>query len=49
MDRAIEWIGKNKGEIAIGTVVIVGGVAFVLAISPLGWLVLVPVGVAAAT
>jgi aryl-alcohol dehydrogenase-like predicted oxidoreductase len=48
MDRAIDWIRENKEVVTIGTVVIVGGVAFVLAISPPGWLVLIPLGVAAA-
>jgi hypothetical protein len=47
MDRAIDWIREHKGEVAIGTVVIVGGVVFVLAVSPPGWLVLIPLGVAA--
>lgn len=47
MEQAIEWIREHKEEVMVGTLVIAGGVAFVLAISPLGWLVLVPIGVAA--
>jgi hypothetical protein len=42
-----DWIREHKEEVAIGTVVIVGGVVFVLSLSPPGWLVLIPMGVAA--
>ncbi|SEU28176.1 hypothetical protein SAMN05443639_113119 [Stigmatella erecta] len=47
MEQAIDWIREHKEEVMIGTLVIAGGAAFVLAISPLGWLVLVPMGIAA--
>jgi hypothetical protein len=42
VDKAIEWIGEHKTEIAIGTVVVVAGVLFVLAVGPGGALILVP-------
>jgi hypothetical protein len=40
MDDAIEWIREHKAEVAIGTVVIVAGVAFVLATGGSGALIL---------
>ena len=42
MERAIDWIGQHKAEVALGTIIIVGGVAFVLATSGAGALVLIP-------
>ncbi len=48
MDRALEWLREHKGEVTLGTIVVIGGVAFALAISPVGWLVLVPVVAGAA-
>ncbi len=42
MDEAIDWIGSHKDEVAIGTVVIVAGVAFVLATGGSGALILTP-------
>jgi hypothetical protein len=42
MDEAIDWIRSHKAEVAIGTVVIVAGVAFVLATGGSGALVLTP-------
>ncbi len=42
MDEAIDWIQKHKAEVALGTVVIVAGVAFVLATGGAGALVLAP-------
>lgn len=42
MDQAIEWIRAHKAEIALGTVVIVGGAAFVLVTGGSGALLLVP-------
>lgn len=47
MDRAIEWMDGHKGELTVGAIVVVAGVTFALAVNPLGWLVLVPVAVAA--
>lgn len=47
MEQAIDWVRNHKGEITLGTVIIVGGAAFVLAVNPLGWLVLVPLAAAA--
>jgi hypothetical protein len=46
-DRAIEWVRGHKGEVTLGTIVVIGGVAFALAVNPVGWLVLVPVVVVA--
>ncbi|MBM7112904.1 hypothetical protein [Archangium primigenium] len=46
MERALKWIDGHRDELAIGTVVLVAGAAFVLTVSPVGWLVLVPVAAA---
>lgn len=46
MDQAIDWIREHKGGLTLGTIVIVGGVTFVLATNPVGWLVLVPLAAA---
>lgn len=42
MEFAIEWIKDHKAELALGTIVVVGGVAFVLTTGGAGALVLVP-------
>jgi hypothetical protein len=42
MDEAIEWLKAHKAEVALGTVVIVAGVAFVLTTGGSGALILVP-------
>jgi hypothetical protein len=42
MDEAIDWLRNHKAEVALGTVVIVAGVAFVLTTGGAGALVLVP-------
>ncbi|OJH40086.1 hypothetical protein BON30_13575 [Cystobacter ferrugineus] len=42
MDEAIDWIRNHKAEVAIGTVVIVAGVAFVLTTGGSGTLILAP-------
>jgi len=43
MDRAIEWLKDHKAEVSLGTLVLVGGVSFILATNPAGWLILIPV------
>jgi hypothetical protein len=42
VDQAIEWIRNHKAEVALGTVVIVGGVAFVITTGGSGALILAP-------
>lgn len=42
MERAMDWLRRHKAEIALGTIVVVGGVAFVLTLSAVGALVLIP-------
>jgi hypothetical protein len=42
MDEAIDWLRKHKAEVALGTVVIVAGVAFVLTTGGSGALILAP-------
>jgi hypothetical protein len=42
MDEALEWIREHKTELAIGTVVLVAGVAFVVSTGGTGALLLVP-------
>ncbi|HYO51743.1 hypothetical protein [Archangium sp.] len=42
MAQAIEWIRVHKAEVALGTIVIVGGVAFILATGGSGALILAP-------
>jgi hypothetical protein len=42
MDEAIAWLRNHKAEIALGAVVVVAGVAFVLATSGAGALILAP-------
>lgn len=48
MDRALTWLGEHKGEVTLGTIVVVGGAVFALAVNPAGWLVLIPVVAGAA-
>ena len=43
IDSALDWLRKHKTELAIGTVVVVAGVVFVVATSGAGALILVPV------
>jgi hypothetical protein len=42
MDEALEWLRAHKAEVALGTVVIVAGVAFVLTTGGSGALLLAP-------
>jgi hypothetical protein len=42
MDRALAWLREHKAELALGTVVVVAGVAFVVATGGSGALLLVP-------
>jgi hypothetical protein len=42
MDRALAWLREHKAELALGTVVVVAGVAFVVATGGGGALLLVP-------
>lgn len=42
MDGALSWLREHKSEIAIGTVVVVAGVAFVVATGGAGALILAP-------
>jgi hypothetical protein len=42
MDEAIDWIRSHKAEVALGTVVIVAGVAFILTTGGSGALILAP-------
>lgn len=42
MDDAIDWLRNHKAEVALGTVVIVAGVAFVLTTGGSGALILAP-------
>jgi|SRR6218665_156379 len=42
MDEAVGWIKTHKAEVALGTVVIIAGTAFVLTTGGAGALVLVP-------
>ncbi len=41
-DQAIEWLTLHKAEVALGTVVVIAGVAFILTTGGAGALVLVP-------
>jgi hypothetical protein len=43
MDAALDWLGKHKTELVVGTVVVVAGVVFVIATGGSGALILVPV------
>ncbi|HEX5747634.1 MAG TPA: hypothetical protein VFZ09_15410 [Archangium sp.] len=42
MDEAVDWIRNHKAEVALGTVVIIAGVAFVLTTGGSGALILAP-------
>lgn len=42
MDGALSWLREHKSEVAIGTVVVVAGVAFVVATGGAGALILAP-------
>jgi hypothetical protein len=42
MDEAIEWIRAHKAEVALGTIVVVAGVAFILTTGGSGALILAP-------
>jgi hypothetical protein len=42
VNEAIVWIREHKAEVALGTVVIVAGVAFVLTTGGSGALILAP-------
>jgi len=42
MEQAIEWIREHKAEVVLGTIVIIGGVAFVLSTGGSGALILAP-------
>jgi hypothetical protein len=44
-DKAREWIRTHKAEIALGTVVIVAGTAFIIATGGTGALILVPLAI----
>jgi hypothetical protein len=42
VDEAIEWIKSHKAEVALGTVVVIAGVAFVITTGGAGALILAP-------
>ncbi|WP_257449684.1 hypothetical protein [Archangium lipolyticum] len=42
VDEAIEWIRNHKAQVALGTVVVIAGVAFVLTTGGSGALILAP-------
>jgi hypothetical protein len=42
IDVALDWLRSHKAEVAIGTVVVVTGVAFVVATGGAGALILAP-------
>jgi len=42
VDEAIEWIRNHKAQVALGTVVIIAGVAFFITTGGSGALVLAP-------
>lgn len=42
MDQAISWLREHKTEVALGTIVVVGGVTFVLMTGGSGALILAP-------
>jgi hypothetical protein len=41
-DDAIEWIRNHKAQVALGTVVVIAGVAFVITTGGSGALILAP-------
>jgi hypothetical protein len=42
IDEAIEWIRNHKAQVALGTVVVIAGVAFVITTGGSGALILAP-------
>lgn len=42
MNEAVEWLGEHKAEIALGTIVIVAGVTFIVTTGGSGALLLAP-------
>jgi hypothetical protein len=42
VEEALDWLRKHKAEVALGTIVIVAGVAFVLTTGGAGALILAP-------
>lgn len=42
MDQAIAWLREHRAEVVLGTIVVVGGIAFVLSTGGAGALILVP-------
>lgn len=42
IDKAIDWLSEHKAEVAIGTVVVVAGVAFIVSTGGTGALILAP-------
>jgi hypothetical protein len=42
MNKALNWLREHKTEVAIGTVVVVAGVAFIVSTGGAGALVLAP-------
>ncbi len=47
VDDAVEWLKRNRGELFLGTVVVIAGVAFVTMSAGAGAAVLVPVMIVA--
>jgi hypothetical protein len=45
VDEAIEWIRNHKAEVALGTVVVIAGVAFVITTGGAGALILAPLAI----
>ncbi|RKH67307.1 hypothetical protein [Corallococcus llansteffanensis] len=43
MGTAMNWLREHKSEVALGTVVVVAGVAFTLVVAPAGLLILSPI------
>ncbi|HYO72279.1 MAG TPA: hypothetical protein VEU33_40025 [Archangium sp.] len=42
VDEAVEWIRNHKAQVALGTVVVIAGVAFVISTGGSGALILAP-------
>ncbi|MFY0577934.1 hypothetical protein ACN28S_29695 [Cystobacter fuscus] len=42
MNEALEWLGEHKAEVALGTIVIVAGAAFIVTTGGSGALLLAP-------
>jgi hypothetical protein len=45
IDEAVDWIKNHKAEVALGTVVIIAGVAFVITTGGSGALILAPLAI----